>query len=98
MPGSNAGTGHRLRPRCVHCARLHPYHHARDKHIGCSLQPTGRRRLKPTGNNASGRVDPQWQYEVVCGDCTATGWHRHVQIARDWAELTGHGRQRRSRR
>lgn len=79
MPASNAGTGHRIAPRCFWCARKLWNH-------GYDLRLTGRRKKSFTGNNVSRRVDPQYQYEIVCNDCGKTGWSRHVLIKLRWED------------
>jgi len=84
MPGSNAGTGHRLNPRCYYCSRSRG-------HRGYDLIPTGTRRYRPNYNGASGRVDVFWQYEVLCRDCGKVGWSRHVVISRKWEEKINGG-------
>jgi hypothetical protein len=82
MPGSNAGTGHRLNPRCYHCAKYRQF-----LNYGYVLHPTGKRRYRPTNyNGASGRTDVFWQYEVHCEDCKRVGWSRHIDLARWWKE------------
>lgn len=73
MPGSNAGTGHRLSARCYRCAM-------RSRGKGYSLIRTGRKRERITGNNASGRVDPNFQYEYRCNHCGHVGWSRHIDL------------------
>lgn len=78
MPGTNAGTGHRLTARCFHCAR------GRQKGCGYALNVTGRRRYRPSYNGASRRTDVFWQYEVRCVDCRRLGWSRHSYIAEKW--------------
>jgi hypothetical protein len=88
MPGTNAGTGHRLRPRCYYCAQS-----SRPQPKGYVLRVTGRRRYRPSYNGASRRTDVFWQYEVRCEDCGKTGWSRHVEIGRKWTSHVIAGRQ-----
>jgi hypothetical protein len=77
MPGSNAGTGHRLHARCYHCSR------SRGRR-GYELHLTGERRYRPNNNGASRRVDVFWQYQIRCAHCGRLGWTRHMDIAKRW--------------
>ena len=88
MVATNAGTGHRLSPRCFACARAHA--HIRPR-IGYDLKLTGRRRakLQYKPHSSTQRIDPRFQYEVQCLTCGHVGWNRHADLARDWQEKFG---------
>lgn len=94
MPGTNAGTGHRVSPRCFWCAKKSDgnrnYLHKND---GYTLLITGRRRKKVLkravfdGDESfreNSRVDPFFVYEVECADCRKIGWTRHATISKRW--------------
>lgn len=79
MPGTNAGTGHRLFARCSKCASWES-----EGRLGFKISPTGARRVRRMNNAGSGRVDGTYQYEYRCPDCGHVGWSRHSGLARKY--------------
>ena len=88
VPGTNAGTGHRLNPRCSKCAKggwsSDLSSHVNRRGYRLTVLGPRRKRQQASHNNASRRVDTLYQYKIRCDECGHEGWTRHADIKRRW--------------
>lgn len=89
MPGTKAGTGYRIRARCLRCSRKD-----RTQRRGYAIAPTGNCRPHGEARRSSTNIrsDPDFEFEYHCPDCGFIGWTKHGDVARK-ARLGPHAAQ-----